>query len=54
MYRIFFIRASVDGSLVAVNSAAVSPGVHVFLHCDFFQGIHPGVGLLGHMAVLVF
>ena len=28
-------------------------GTHVFLNCGFSQGICPGVGLLGHMILLV-
>ena len=61
MYHIF-IHSSVDGhmgrfhTLAIVNKSAGSTGVHVPLQSHvffFFLDIYPGVGLLGHLVVLL-
>ena len=59
MYHYFFIHSSVDRHLgcfhvlAIVNSATVNIGLHVSLSVWFPQGICLGVGLLGHMLVLI-
>ena len=59
MYQNFFIDSSVDGHLgcfhvlAIVNSAVMNNGIHVLFQFWFPQGICLGVGLLGHMVVLV-
>ena len=64
MYHIF-IPSSVDGhmgrfhTLAIVNKSAGNTGVHVplqihvFLFFFFFLDIYPGMGLLGHLVVLL-
>ena len=61
MYNNFLIHSSVDGHLgyfhvlAIVNSAAVNNGIHVSFQFWYPQGICLGMGLLGHMVlVLVF
>ena len=58
MYHSFLIHSSADGHLgcfqvlAIVNSAAINTAVHVSFRITFFPGICPGVGWLGHTAVL--
>ena len=58
MYCILFMHSSVVGHLgcfhilAVVNSASMDIGVHVFFKLWLSQGIHPVVGLRGHMVVL--
>ena len=59
MYHNFLIHSSVDRYLscfhvlAIINSAAMHIPVHVSFELCFSLGICPGVGLLGHMVVLV-
>ena len=59
MYHNFFIHSSVHGHagyfhiLATVNSAAVNNGIHVSFSILVSSGYMPGVGLLGHMVVLI-
>ena len=59
MYYIFFIHSSVDGylgcfhGLAILNSATMTIGVACIFELQFSPGICPGVGLLGHVIVLV-
>ena len=58
IYHKLFIYSFVDGhrggfhAPAAVNSAAVSNGIHVSFQPWLPQGLCLGVGLLGHMVVL--
>ena len=58
MYHSFLIHLSADGHLgcfyvlATANSAVMNIGVQVSLSILFPQCLCPGVGLLGHMAVL--
>ena len=58
MYHSFLIHSSADGHLgcfhvlAMINSAAMNIGVHVSLSDLVSSVCMPGVGLLGHMAVL--
>ena len=60
MYRIFFIHSFVGGHLDCfhvlpiMNSAAMNIGLHISFQIIFCLGICPGVGLLDHVAILVF
>ena len=59
MYHNFLIHLSADGHLgclhvlAVINSAAMNIGVHMSLSILVSSICMPGVGLLGHMAVLL-
>ena len=59
MYPNFFTHSSVDGHLgyfyvlAIVNNAAMYNGIYVSFSILVPQGICLGVGLLGHMVVLL-
>ena len=58
VYHSFLIHLSADGHLgcfhvlASTNSAVMNIGVHVSLSDWFPRCVCPGVGLLGHVAVL--